>query len=112
MRDVLDLVAPNLINFTPGQHVVQHMAVRAGDDRGIVRRFRPAFNFEAIDARINQLFHMVDHAHIARVHDVRALLVFKDGKIFSRAFFLHQRVLIAARLGALAAVGVPAGHVV
>ena len=47
---------------------------------------------------------MVDHAHVARVHDVRALLVFKDGEVFSRALFLHQRVLIPARLGALSAV--------
>ena len=112
MRDMLNLVAPDPVSLPPCKHIVQNMAVRARDNCGVIRRFCPAFNFEAVDARIRQLLHMVDHAHVARVHDVRALLVFKDGEVFSRALFLHQRILIPARLGALSAVRVAPGHIV
>ena len=55
---------------------------------------------------------MVHHAHVPGVHDVGALLVLEHREVFAGALLLHQRILIAAGLGALAPVGIPPGHVV
>ena len=55
---------------------------------------------------------MVDHAHVPGIEDIRPLLILKHGEILPRALFLHQRILVAAGLGAGAPVGVPPGHVV
>ena len=55
---------------------------------------------------------MVDHAHVAAVHDVGALFILEHREILPWALLLHQRVLIAAGLGTLSAVGVAAGHIV
>ena len=55
---------------------------------------------------------MVDHTHIAGIHDVCTLFVLKNREILARTLFLHQRILIPARLRARAAVGVAPGHVV
>ena len=88
------------------------MAVGAGDDGGIIGGFGAALDLQAVDPGVAELVQMVDHAHIAGIHDVRALFVFEDREVFAGALFFHQGVLIPAGLGALAAVGVAAGHIV
>ena len=88
------------------------MAVGAGDDGGIIGGFGAALDLQAVDPGVAELVQMVDHAHIAGIHDVRALFILEDGEIFAGALFLHQRVLVPAGLGTLAAVGVAAGHIV
>ena len=55
---------------------------------------------------------MVDHAHIPAIHDIGTLLVLEYREVLAGALFLHQRVLIAAGLGARAPVGVPPRHIV
>ena len=54
---------------------------------------------------------MLDHIQILGVHD-KGPLILTDLKVLTGPFFLHQRVLPAAGLGALAAVGVAPGEVV
>ena len=101
---VLHLVAPDGVCLPARRHIVEHVAVRARHNSGVVGGLCAAFDLDAVDARVHDVVQMVDHAHIARVHDVSALLVLKDREIFSGTLFLHQRVLIAAGLGAGAAV--------
>ena len=55
---------------------------------------------------------MVDHAHIPAVHNVCALFVFEHREILPGPFLFHQRILVAAGLGAFAPVAVPSGHIV
>ena len=64
MGDVLHLVAPDGIHHSSGGHIVQTMAVRAGDDGSIVAGFGAAFDFQAVDARVHDFTQVVDHAHI------------------------------------------------
>ena len=78
----------------------------------ILSTLHSALYLEARNSGIYKLGYMIDHAHIARVHDVGPLLILEDGEIFAGALFLHQRVLIAAGLGAGPPVGVTARHIV
>ena len=112
VTDVLDLVEPDRVGRLPRRDLVEHMAVGPRDDGGVVFALRAALNLDAVDARVHDVVQMTDHAHIAGVHDVRSLLVLKDGEVFARPFLLHQGVLIAAGLGAGAAVAVAPRHVV
>ena len=109
---MLHLVPPDGVDALARPDLVDDVAVRAGDDGGVVLAFRAAFQLDAVDARVHDVVQMVDHAHIAGVHDVGTLLVLEHGEILPGALLLHQGVLIAAGLRALAAVGIAAGHVV
>ena len=104
MRHVLYLVAPNGVRHAASRHIIQHVAVRARNNCGIIGRFRTPLNLQAVHTCIHQIVQMVDHAHIAGVHNIRALFVLKYREIFAGSLFLHQRILIAARLRARAAV--------
>ena len=88
------------------------MAVGSRHDGGVVGGFGTALDLQAVHPGIPELREVVDGAHVPGVHDVAALLVLKDREVLSRALLLHQGVLVAAGLGALAPVGIPAGHVV
>ena len=109
---MLHLVAPDRVDALSFVDAAQHMAVGPGHDRGIVGRLRAAFNFQTVHTRVNEIVQMVDHAHVARVHDVRALLVLEDREILARPLLLHQRVLITAGLGTFAPVAVAPRHIV
>ena len=109
---MLHLVPPDGIDRSPRRDIVQHVAVGSGDDGGIVAGFGPALDLQAVHPGVHQIVQMVDHAHVPGVHDISALFVLKHREILAGALFLHQGVLIAARLGALTPVGVPACHVV
>ena len=112
MADVLHFVPPYRVHGPPRGHVVQYMAVGSGDDGGVVAGLGPALDFQTVHTRVHQIVQMVDHAHVPGVHDIGALFILKHGEVLAGALFLHQRVLIAAGLGALAPVGVPACHIV
>ena len=112
VTDVLDLVEPDRVGCLPRRDLVEHMAVGSRDDGGVVFALRAALDLDAVDARVHDVVQMTDHAHIAGVHDVRSLLILKDGEVFARPLLLHQGVLIAAGLGAGAAVAVAPRHVV
>ena len=109
---MLHLVAPDRIHSAARRYIIQYMAIGAGHNGGIVSGLGASFYFQAIHTGIHQIVQMIDHAHIAGIHDIGALFVFKYGEILTRAFFLHQRILIAARLRASATVAVAAGHIV
>ena len=55
---------------------------------------------------------MINGAHIPGVHNVCALFVLKYREVLPGPLFFHQCVLIAARLGASAPVGIPSGHII
>ena len=112
MADVLYLVTPDRVNGAACRDVVQHMAVGPGDDGGVVAGLGTALDLQAVHPRVHEVVQMVDHAHVAAVHNIGALFILKHGEVFAGALFLHQGVLIAAGLGALAPVGVPARHIV
>ena len=112
MADMLHLVAPNGVGRASGGNVIQHVPVRAGDNGGVVFALGAALDLDTVDPGVHDVAEVINHAQIARIHDISTLFILKDGKIFPGSFFLHQRVLVAAGLRARSAVGVPAGHVV
>ena len=87
--NMIHLVPPDPVDLPAGVDIIQHMAVSAGDDGGIIGGFGAAFDLDAIDAGIHQLLQMVDGAHIPGIEDVGALFVFKDGEVFAGALFFH-----------------------
>ena len=109
---MLHLIPPYRINGSARCHVINDMAVRAGNNGSVIGTLGPALDLQTAEARVHQLFHMVDHAHIPGVQDIGALLVLKHWEVFARPLLLHQVILIAAGLGAGAPVAVPSGHVV
>ena len=112
MADLLHLVAPDRVQGLARLHRVDAVAVGPGDDGGVIGGLGPALDLDGIHARPDEVGQVVDHAHVAGVHDVRPLLVLVDGEVFSWSLFLDQGVLIPAGLGAGAPVGVPARHIV
>ena len=109
---MLHLVSPHRICGPSGNCVVQHMAVGPGHDGGVVCRFGPSLNLQAVHPGVYKVGKMVYHAHIPGVKDVCAPLILKNREIFTGALFLHKCILVAAGLGAGAPVGVAPGHVV
>ena len=109
---MLHLVSPHRVHGPARRHIVNDMAVGAGDDGGVVGAFGPALDLHAAEARVHQLPHVVDHAHVPGVEDVGALLILEHREILPRPLLLHEIVLVAAGLGAGAPVAVPTGHVV
>ena len=86
-------------------------AVSGGDAGHIVGGLGPALNLQAGDARVHHLGDGVNHPQIVGVEEVGALLLLDQAVHLPRALGLHQVVLPAAGLGALASVGVPSGHI-
>ena len=109
---MLHLVPPHGIQRLPSRYGIQTVAVGACNDGGVVRRLGPALDLQTVHAGGHQVVQMVDHAHIPAVHDVGTLLVLEHREVLAGALFLHQRILIAAGLGARAPVGVPPRHIV
>ena len=109
---MLHLVPPDGVCLPACGYVVDAVAVGSGDDGGIVGRLCPSFNLDAVNARVHQVFQMVNGAHIPGIENVGALFILENREVFSGSLFLHQGVLIPAGLGAGSPVGVPAGHVV
>ena len=52
---MIHFIPPDLVDGTAGIDVIDHMAVCAGDDGGIVGGLCPAFNLDAVNAHINQI---------------------------------------------------------
>ena len=114
VADLIHLVAAELWQneaLRVGLVGVDRSAVRARDAGGVVRGLVAALDLERVHARAHQLRDVLDHAHILAVIKVSAARVLLDRKVFAGAFFLHQRVVPAARLRARAVVGVAPGHV-
>ena len=109
---MLYLVPPHRIRRLAADSSVDAMAVSTGDDRRIIGRLGPPFNFETVHPGGHQFRKMVDHAQIPGVHDIRSLFILIYREIFTGALFLHKRVFIPAGLSACAAVGIPPGHIV
>ena len=109
---MLDLVAPDGIDLASGGHVINDMTVGTGDNGSIIGGFCAALDLDALYTRLCQLGNVVDHAHIAGIHDICSLFVLKDGKKFAGALFLHQGILITARLRTGTAIAVASGHVI
>ena len=112
MGDLLHLVSPDRVDLPACGDVVDHVAVRPGDNGGVVGGFRPSLDFDAVHADTHEVVQMVDHAHVPGVHDIGSLLILKDGEVFAGPLFFHQIILIAAGLCAGTAVGIPACHIV
>ena len=55
---------------------------------------------------------MIDHTHVPGIHDEGLVVLLIDGEILAGPLFLHQRILIAAGLGAHTALRVPVRHVI
>ena len=99
-----------LAGVLPGE--INGPTVGGGDAGHIVGGLGPALDFQAGDARVHHLGDGVNHPQVVGVEEVGALLLLGEGEDLPRALGLHQVVLPAAGLGALAPVGVPAGHIV
>ena len=112
MADLLHLVPPDRVQGDALGGSVDGVSIGTGDDGGVVCALGASLDFEGVQARVHQLRHVVDHAHISAVHNIGALVVLKDREILARALFLHQVILIPAGLGAGTSAGIPSGHVV
>ena len=55
---------------------------------------------------------MFDHAKILGIENISTALILIDRQVFSRAFFLHNRVFPAARMCARSLVGISSGKVI
>ena len=109
---MLHLVPPHRVQRLSRGGGVNGVAVGAGDDGGVVGRLGPALQLQAVQTGFHELGHVVDHAHVPGVHNVGALVVLIDGEILPGTLLLHEGVAVAAGLGTLAPIGVPASHVV
>ncbi len=112
MADVLHLIPPHRVKRPSCGHVVQTMTVRAGNDGRVIGGLGPTLDLQAVHPGGHQVVQMIDHAHIPGVHDVGALFVLEHRKILPGPLLFHQRILIAAGLGAFAPVAVAASHIV
>ena len=114
VADLIDLVAAELRQNEAVRVFsvrIDGGTVRAGDTRGVIRRFVAALDLERGDTRPDKLRNVLDHAHILGVVQIGAASVLLDREELARALLLHERIVPAARLGARAVVGIAAGHV-
>ena len=112
MGNMLHLIPPHGVRFPSGKGIVQAVPVRTRYNSGIVGRLGASFQLDAVHPCVQQLFQVVDHAHIPGIEDIASLFILENGEIFPGTFFLHQGVAVAAGLGAGAPVGVPPRHVI
>ena len=94
-----------------GEVGVQCLAVSGGDAGDVVEGLGAALDLQAVHARLADEVNEGRGAHIVCVEDVAAILVLADLIELAGTVLLAEEVLPAAGLGALAAVGVAAGHV-
>ena len=90
--------------------LVDSVAVGVGRHAGIIVGFCPALDLEAVDARLNQFGDMLDHAQIARIIQICALVILFYREELSLAVFFIQMILPSAGLCAVTAVRVTTGH--
>lgn len=112
VRNMFNLIAPDFVRRMALPYVVKHMAIGPSDDGRVIGRFCASLNLQAVNPGIAKFIQMIDHAHITGVHDVCALFILEDREKFSGAFFLHQGILIPARLGTLTTIGIAASHII
>ena len=111
VAEFIDLIAPDLGKLLPFERTVYRVAVCVCDGGRVVGGFHSALYLEARNARVNELGYVIYHAHIARVHDVCAIILC-DIEIFAGALFLDKAVFPAAGLSACAAVCVASRQIV
>ena len=94
------------------EHVVDGAAVGGDHGGDVVVGLHAPFDLEGADARVHKFAQVRDHAQVVGGIEVGAVRVLEHGQVLAGALLLHQRVLPAAGLRALALVGVAARQVV
>ena len=72
----------------------------------------PPFDLQAVDARVDQLRDMLDHAQVLGIENVGPPLILIDRHIFAGSGLFHHSILPSARMGAGAPVGVTAREII
>src|SRR5471032_2948233 len=79
------------VEWPSGHRVVGRLAVDLGRARRVVQRLGAALDLERGDADLDQPLDVLDRAQVLGIHDVGAVLVFRDGHKLARPFgFLDQ----------------------
>ena len=112
MADLFHFVPPDALQGLAGCGGVDGVAIGPGHNARVVGAFGPPLDLQGVQTSPEQFRNVVDHAHITGIENIRAALVLPDGEIFAGALLLHQGVMVAAGLGARAAVGVSARHII
>ena len=94
-----------------GKISIGRRAVCAGHAGRVIRGLVAALDFEGIDASLDKLRNVLDHAHILGIIQIGAAAVLLDREKFAGTLFLHQGVIPAAGLCTRAVVCITAGHV-
>jgi hypothetical protein len=80
------------IERTTGHRIVNRAAVHLRRAGRIVQRLGTAFDFERIDAYLDQTLDVLDGAQIFRVHDVGAVLVFDNRHQLARTLGFFDQI--------------------
>ena len=94
-----------------GKISIDRSAVCAGHASRVVRGLVAALDFEGIDAGLDKLRNVLDHAHILGIVQIGTAAVLFDREEFAGTLFLHQGVIPTAGLCTRAVVCITAGHV-
>lgn len=92
--------------------IINGLAVSLDNGSHVIDAFHAALDFQTVNACVYELWDMVDKAEVLGIKDKGAGFVFLYAKVLVWSCLLNEVVFPAAGVGAVALVGVAAGHVV